>query len=561
MPEYDVERALTGGGQLKAEEFGDEPGIESLRILQRAVVVDALDDLSLRDESYVEGLVAKLPGNDVTTINDAPRNSIIARLCSNGKGRTESTLEVFYPFFSSHIAMPCKAGEQVWVVFEDPSAKDGQGYWLSRITSPVDVEDVNYTHYDRDSTPTNPEEAKEVLGKDDKPIKSPNPGFPNGPVYVVPNFNEYTLAEADAFEKIVADNPEANSFIPEPVPRYTKRPGDLVLQGSHNAIIVLGTDRGYKETDTIDTAKSNARPKEKLKPGHGAIDMVVGRGRINVDIKTLAGEGEIDSAWPLAPKGEKLIKPPGVTPTRTEPQVIMNARKTFEVDKNLSLLKADLSNAKSNASEGDPDFVNDAARLYLTMKSNPDEDFSLVADKMPAPFDGKLPVATARAASVLKADEVRIIARKIGPKSPTEAAQPTDNGKNKAEAYVGSIRLVKEGDKKTDASSIYMLPDGTIQVSGAKIYLGRQPADDGKGGGPGPGESHPYVRYQELEDLWNALMDQLTTFCDTVLTHTTPGYGAPSPQLNAAINALKTAIASPLKPDIAKVKSERIFGE
>ena len=499
-------------------------------------------------------------------MTDAPRNSIVARLCSSGKGRSEKVFDVFYPFFSSHIAMPCKAGEQVWVIFEDPTAKDGRGYWLSRITSPVDVEDVNYTHYDRDGSPTSPDEAKEFLGKDDEVIESPNPGFPNGPVYVVPNFNEYTLTEADAFEKIAADNPEVNNFTAEPVPRYTKRPGDLVLQGSHNATVVLGSDRGYKPTDTIDTSKSNAQLAEQLKPGRGAIDIVVGRGRINVDLEKLAGDGKIDSAWPLAPKKDELVKPPGVTPTKTEPQVIMNARKTFEVDKNLSLLKAEppLSNAKSNASEGDPDFVNDAARLYLTMKSDPDKDFGLTADSVPTLFEGDLPLIAdddPRASSVLKADEVRIIARKIGPASPTEPAQPTDDGKNKPQPYVGSIRLIKEGDKKTDASSIYMLPDGTIQISGAKIYLGRQPADDGKGGGPAEGESHPYIRYQELEDLWNALMDQLTTFCDTVLTHTTPGYGAPSPQLNAAANALKTAVASPLKPDIAKVKSERIFGE
>jgi len=560
--EYDVERAMTGG-HLNADEFDDKPGLESLRTLQRAVVVDALDDLAIRDDAFIDKMIAvyEVSAEIVEAWTDAPRNSLVGRLCSNGKGRAEKDLQLFYPFFSSHMCLPCKAGEQVWVIFEDPTAKDGQGYWLSRIMSPVDVEDANYTHYDRNSSPTDPEAAKAFLGKDDAPIESPNPGFPNGPVYVLPNYNQYTLAEEDAFEKITTENPELNNFVVEPIPRYTKRPGDFVLQGSHNTTLVLGTGRGYKDTDTIDTTKSNAQLAEPLTPGNGAIDLVVGRGRINVDIKTLAGEGEIDSAWPLAPDGDKLVKPPGVTPTKTEPQVIMNARKTFEVDKNVSLLDATLSNAKSNASEGDPDFVNDAARLYLTMKSNPDEDFALVADKMPALFEGELAPAADRACSVLKADEVRIIARKIGPDSPTEPAQPTDDGKNKPEPYVGSIRLVKEGGKTTDASSIYMLPDGTIQISGAKIYLGRQPADEGKGGGPAEGESHPYVRYQELEDLWNALMDQITTFCDTVLTHTTPGYGAPSPQLNAAANALKTAVASPLKPDIAKVKSERIFGE
>ena len=570
--EYDVERQLAGGAA--AVELNDAPGLESLRILQRAVVVDVLDNLSLRDDEYLGKIEWRLRGSDASVLEEAPRNSIIARLCSDGKGRSDTTLDLFYPFFPSHLSLPCKPGEQVWVLFEDPMTLKGRGYWISRITSPVDVEDANYTHYDREGSPITPEGAEsftKIEGDDLKVIESLNPGFPNGPVHVIPNYDEYTLTSADtdegpprpgeAFEKIVADSVEANDFMIEPVPRFTKRPGDLVLQGSHNATIVLGSARGYKDTDQIDITKSNAHLESALTPGLGAIDLVVGRGRINVDIKTLAGEGEVDSAWPLAPDGDKLVKPPGATPMRTEPQVIMNARKSLETDKNPNVLNDEISNVQSNVSEGDPDFVNDAARLYLTMKSNPDEDFALIADKVPSLFEGALSPVADRACSVLKADEVRIIARKIGPKSPTEPAQPTDDGKNKPQPYVGSIRLIKEGDKKTDASSIYMLPDGTIQISGAKIYLGRQPADDGKGGGPAAGESHPYIRYQELEDLWNALMDQLTTFCDTVLTHTTPGYGAPSPQLNAAANALKTAVASPLKPDIAKVKSERIFGE
>ena len=449
----------------------------------------------------------------------------------------------------------------------------GRGYWISRITSPVDVEDANYTHYDREGSPITPEGAEsftKIEGDDLKVIESLNPGFPNGPVHVIPNFDEYTLTSAEtaegpplpgeAFEKIVADSVEANDFTIEPVPRFTKRPGDLVLQGSHNAIIVLGSDRGYKEIDQIDITKSNAHLESAFTPGRGAIDLVVGRGRINVDLASLAGEGEVDSAWPLAPDGDKLIKPPGVTPMRTEPQVIMNARKSFETDKNPSVLNDEISNIQSNVSEGDPDFINDAARLYLTMKSNPDEDFNLLVNNAPALFEGPLPAVKDRACSVLKADEVRIIARKIGPDSPTVGQQPDDTGKNKAEPYVGSIRLVKEGGKTTDASCIYMLPDGTIQISGAKIYLGRSTGDEGTGGGPAAGESHPYVRYQELEDLWKELMKALEDFCNTMNTHVTPGYGNPSPQILQAISELMTALGT-MKPHITNVKSARIFGE
>ena len=91
--------------------------------------------------------------------------------------------------------------------------------------------------------------------------------------------------------------------------------------------------------------------------------------------------------------------------------------------------------------------------------------------------------------------------------------------------------------------------------------MGRTPDDGGTGTGPGPGEAQPYVRYKQLEDLWIETMNTLDAFCDTVLTHVTPGYGSPSPQLNKAAVDLKTKISGKLKKDIETLKSQRVFGE
>ena len=100
-----------------------------------------------------------------------------------------------------------------------------------------------------------------------------------------------------------------------------------------------------------------------------------------------------------------------------------------------------------------------------------------------------------------------------------------------------------------------------IQISGKQIYLGRQKDDGGAGNGPADGEAQPYIKYKELEELWGKTMDELNKFCDSLLTHVTPGYGSPSPQINKAAQDLKAAIEANLKPDIETVKSERIFGE
>ena len=154
---------------------------------------------------------------------------------------------------------------------------------------------------------------------------------------------------------------------------------------------------------------------------------------------------------------------------------------------------------------------------------------------------------------ISKADEIRIVARKFA------AGEPVDG----APEINGSIRIIKEGSPSEDLAALMMLPDGTVQISGSKILLGRNPADGGGGGpttGPGESSSQPYVRYSDLEKLWQDWMDAMQTFCDDVLKHTTPGYGAPSPELNLAVTTLSAAIAT-LKPQIEDVKSERIFGE
>jgi hypothetical protein len=94
--------------------------------------------------------------------------------------------------------------------------------------------------------------------------------------------------------------------------------------------------------------------------------------------------------------------------------------------------------------------------------------------------------------------------------------------------------------------------------------LGRHPDDAGKDESTsGPDDAvhaQPYVRYQQLEDLLNAILDNIDAFCDTLNTHVTPGYGSPSPQILEAAATLKTEVSS-RKSEIETLKSERIFGE
>jgi hypothetical protein len=356
---------------------------------------------------------------------------------------------------------------------------------------------------------------------------------------------------------------ESGQVVIEPVPRVTKRPGDFIIQGSNNTAIIMGTDGGFDfkvRPDNRSSSITNEQPKE----GAGSIDVVVGRGRYfasaDEEIKKPRGK---DSAG-----GQK---------NSTAPLIVKNALDKFETDKSpVSVLGNDdfgtteqsaerkkevatlYQNAITNPSEGDQDFVVDAARVYVAEKSDIDgklgldqivaTSFSTGETFQPA---GEVPCVA------VKTDHVRIVARKI-PLDTVDGNLPEKAAE--AGATNGSIRIIKEGKPDEDLAVICIEPDGTIQISGSKIFLGRQETDGGRGKGPGEKKEEPYVRYSDLEKLWQDTMSALDEFCQTLTTHVTPGYGAPSPQINQAATTLKSTVAN-LKTQIEEVKSERIFGE
>ena len=63
-----------------------------------------------------------------------------------------------------------------------------------------------------------------------------------------------------------------------------------------------------------------------------------------------------------------------------------------------------------------------------------------------------------------------------------------------------------------------------------------------------------------LETLLTKVFDNIDQFCQKLLTHTTPGYGAPSIQIVQGAIQLQTEIQQ-RKQEIENLKSSRIFGE
>lgn len=433
---------------------------------------------------------------DTYRANRVPRNACIVRRTSAGADVVNSSVTLAYPFFSSHLCLPLKEGETVWLFF-DRDIKT-TGYWLSRIHGDETSEDLNFSHFDRsytgernnELTPGTIERAegeKKVANKND-----------------FPNLSLRESNDVDEFDKIVRT---AKKITPnEPVPRYTKRPGDFVLQGSNNTIIAMGSDRFWKKEDELESRPSNATAQANEKSG--AIDVVVGRGRFSSK--------------------------------RTFANVFKNSRGYEEVVK-------DNTKGEKNTTEGDPDFHHDSSRIYISMNTKIDEALSL-RDYIPIlPNDISIKLLSEGPSVAIKTDHVRIVARK-----------DEENNIN------GTIKIIKEGTIADDGDgcSISLHDDGIIHIAGPKIYLGLATENGGDASRDNEtlGDSQPYIKYQELKTLVELILSNLSDFCEMLLTHVTPGYGSPSPQINLAAKKLSEEIEK-RKEEIPMIRSNRIFGE
>lgn len=462
---------------------------------KKGVVVEVINDL------YEFNLLLGPEGKYVDKVENievasqAPRNSLL--IAPHGDA-SDDTLLVCIPFFQSHIMMPAKIGETVWWL-PGPS----HPYWFSRVSSTDQIEDVNYTHHEQELITPMPlgEDAKEKLdkqeGKEKKFVAERNFGIGGengGLAYVHLDYSPGNLSNQSLYTNIS-----------EPVPRWTPRVGDLVLQGSNNTLISLGTDRGFVKSDEGSVFDfSNAT--EDINPNTGTIDIVVGRGMLEPD------------------PGPSTDSSDGEDPERTKPRTAKTKEGDVITDKTF-----DHNDLEPNRAEGDPDFHTDLSRIYVTMESEIDKKLE-IKDEYNDPIAGSIDDKQGPAIA-LKSNEIRIVSREDG-----------------------SVRILKEkGDGKS--ASITMMPDGSIHISGDKIYIG-QPG----GGGEGSNGSEPYILHSYLKDWCNKLHAELDAYCTTVIGHTTPGYGVPSPQLTSAASTLKANLTA-VKQIINNFPSGRIYGE
>lgn len=528
----------------------------SAQTFLKAIVLECITDVSLFDNKKLEeyfNIFAPEQFERLASIQEsistnyhlvAPRNSLIIVPINNiptnenAEKGIYNNIIVAYPFFSSHIMIPCKPGEVVWF-FADNADNTEEYYWLSRVHGREYTEDANYTHYYRKYFANySSKESSNFLD------------FPNGPEHYSTQQTTGSDVEGtvmiplvdgqNPFDKIFKDSVNSKSFSPEPVPRITPRIGDTIIQGSNNNSIILTTNRSYDFVKKAVSESSNSVDRSsnsQVDSNNGAVDIVVGRGRFaNKNLNS-------------------LIKEDKYTPNKnsTEPRVYKNSRNFFETEKNLAFKTKDsnLFNSKISANEGDPHLLEDAARILVSSKLDIDASLGLTSNlpKSVAVDDqNNKPVeinpATDNSVVLLRSDEVRIVARK-----------------DESRGIQGSIRIVKEGsrsgDHSVDQGIITIQPDGTIIIDGPKIVIG-----SGKESQNGSGSQISFgYNAQEPLVLGNTLANLLQEFMqktiDALTTHTHPTGTGPSgpalPNINAYTGHIGPSSSSTMKGLIGRL--------
>jgi len=366
---------------------------------KRMVILDVISDPQKIDSNRITYWQDVLGVSNTQYVSYLPRNAVVAQFVLDGIKSVSSPMFAF-PFFPSHLALPCKPGEIVWSMVENPGAgiKD-MAWWICKVQGLNFVDDTNHSHFPNSLNPSFiPGLSKKFLGtNEDKPLYR----MYNGKIFIdndgkprfVPKSQIIPGTKDDVFEQLVTKTEASKMMQYESIPRFRKRPGDIALEGSNNTLIVLGTDRTKAIADYSGMGRPYQYPEinEKNEPTPefnnfpkwpvddyfgkaGSIDLVAGRGTLpetggqSVATKR-ALEGEVDS--------EGFKKELGKYETELSPQ------------------------------EGDPDLINDRSRVLISQRTAVDKNFGLAAYQERFNIQDN----SWNSAVVIKSDKVRIIAR------------------------------------------------------------------------------------------------------------------------------------------------------
>lgn len=395
-PRHSAQNVIAGYGEGRFNSQSETFIPPTQPTFVRMIVIDVItdpnnDNLDQKKASYWSGRGVTNMG----LINVLPRNTIVA------KAVNEDAKPMFvFPFFPSHLSMPCKPGECVWVMIENPNATNIEiAYWFCKATEIHTSDDINHTHpgrhFEISSFPGIKDKHDSNKGGSSSAEDEAWHELRNAPVKMikddrvtVPSNLILRNEPEDIFEYLVTASDASRLMVYESVPRFRKRPGDIALEGSNNTLIVLGTDRKgpavkydspKSEEEKLFKTQVPTYPDTDFKNDAGSIDIVAGRGQVKETYGTSASTTSILNA-----KGKS---------------------KGTEI-------KKELNKVKLSQGEGDVDYINDRSRILVSQRTKVDENFGLKTYNQDT--NPKLKIedsANGDSGIVIKSDKIRIIAR------------------------------------------------------------------------------------------------------------------------------------------------------
>ena len=435
-------------------------------MFKRAIVLDIITHPGLLSDNTINKLLdekstLRLTNNKKSEfLKSLPANAIIGSFVDN------KNIFIALPFFSSHMSLPLKVQEEVWIYEDLSAAKDFENeyYWVSRVHGNNFYEDPNYTHADRkylknydkpkerDTLSIERAENASVALFNDGPIRGNNSLAKSG---------DNTLNVRD--KKIKKSLNLSSQHLLEDVPRTFKNPGDYIIQGSNNTLIRLGTNHIRKSQNSFNDIYNNTIFFTTPESYSGTIDIVAGRASLS------QGLG-IEKKYINYRKNNDTLFLKNITTQayKNSQLVIYNEN---EITENLKDTEYYLGNQNFNWAEGDPDFFTDISRLMVSEYLNGDELLNYGSLNTIA-LDGiqsKISNNNKRGYIIAKSDEIRLIARgSVITKQHTNTDQLEFS--NQIE-NPGSIRIVKEGNDD-DKGYIVIDSTGHISIDGPTIVLG-----------------------------------------------------------------------------------------
>lgn len=478
--------------------YNPNPALHLPPVFQRWVVMETFCDPLVLDDAKIASIYARLnPVNTppekrlrISNLNilkskELPRNTILAKrvlsLASDGHSLNSDQVSFLYPFFPSHLSLPCKPGEFVWVVFDSLTDLYDLGYWMCGIVGPSHVEDPNFSHFPRinDNLLVQSPDVETFAAHESNEQNNIIPRkyhFGDGTYLIDARFS----ITSDGYIKKTLQEAEGSvSSVYEPVPRFKKRPSDVVLEGSNNTLIVLGRDRTgsavsytkekiavkYDDNreqileigeldqnqnppfgfEVLEYQKINIADSSFQKKNAGSIDIVVGRGQITGSLGTLG-------------------------------KVVLNDLNNQE----LSKYKSDLV-----PNEGDPDFRNDRSRIYVSQNTAVDASLGISSQNQQQLKIQDTPQGDA--GIIIKSDKIRIFARSdvqilvsgFDSEEKVETYQTNPSAETKIQSNVTFSDTIKNEKTNSDNwASITIKSTGDIVFTPSKTGLIKLGGDD-----------------------------------------------------------------------------------